>query len=323
MENLSHYPERFSDLKGEREKVENSQIAVQERYNRAIENFVGNIRSDPNVIAVIVCGSLAYDLVWEKSDIDTTVIVRDQVLKTASYCLVEDDIVVNVNLITRSDFKRGFEKMKGGSFLQSYYSRGKMVYTSDESLGDYFEEMKNIDRGDINLYLFYAACELVGICEKCQKWIAVKENPLYAQYYLLKAAEIIARMEVCRNGEPPSREAILKAVLLSGEFMNPFYQDAMTHHFTKEEVNQAISLIDNYLEDNLDAIKEPVIDYMKDGEIKTMTLLTRHFHTEGHFIVSIFDYLAEKGVIERVSQTIRITPKSKLAVEELGYLYIP
>lgn len=303
--------------------MENSQNAVQERYEKAVDAFVKKVKSDPNVIAVIVCGSLAYDVVWEKSDIDTTVVIRDQVLKAKSYCLTEDDIVINVNLITRSDFKRGFERMKGGSFLQSYYSRGKMVFTSDDSLRDYFEEMKVMDRSDINLFLFYSACELVGIYEKCQKWIKVKKNPLYSQYYLLKAADVIARMEVCKNGEPPSREAILKAASLSGELMERFYREAMAHHYTEEEVNRCIALIDTYLEANLEAIKEPVIDYMKDGEIKTLTLLTKHFHAEGHFIVSIFDYLAEKGIIEKVSQTIRITPKSRMAVEELGFLYIP
>lgn len=303
--------------------MDTTQKEVQERYNRAVESFVKNIKSDPNVIAVIICGSLAYDVVWEKSDIDATVIVRDQALKTASYCITEDDIVINIYLVTRSDFKRGFEKMKGGSFLQSYYTRGRMVYTSDESLGDYFEEMKVMDRGDINLFLFYAACELVGIYEKCQKWIKVKANPLYAQYYLLKAADVIARMEVCKTGEAPGREAILKASDIAEEIMKPFYQEAMAHHYTKEEVNSCISLIDAYLEANLDAIKEPVIDYMKDGELKTLTLLTRHFHTDGHFIVHIFEYLAEKGIIEKVSQNIRITPKSRLAVEELGFLYIP
>jgi hypothetical protein len=52
-------------------------------------------------------------------------------------------------------------------------------------------------------------------------------------------------------------------------------------------------------------------------------LIARHFHEDPHFLINIFDYLADKGVIERVSQTIRITPKSRQAVEELGYLYIP
>ena len=54
-----------------------------------------------------------------------------------------------------------------------------------------------------------------------------------------------------------------------------------------------------------------------------MTLIAKYFHAEAHFLIEIFDYLADKGVIEKVSQTIRITPKSRKAVEEIGYLYIP
>ena len=145
---------------------------------------------------------------------------------------------------------------------------------------------------------------------------------MYAQYYLLKAAEVIARIEVSLNGEPPTREAILKAVTLNPELMAPYYQEAMTHHYSEEEISKAIEGIDQYLVQNLDTIAKPVLRYMSDQEIKTVTLITKHFSIESHFIVGIFDYLAEKGIIAKVSQTIRITPKSKLAVEEMGYIYI-
>jgi len=154
------------------------------------------------------------------------------------------------------------------------------------------------------------------------KWLTVKKNPLYAQYYLLKAAEQIARLEVCLSGEPPTREAILKACTLSPGLIEPYYQEAMSHHYSEEEIFNAIQGIDRYLEQQLDIIKKPVVKFMSDQELKTVTLITKHFHSESHFIVGIFDYLAEKGIIAKVSQTIRITPKSKLAVEEIGYLYI-
>jgi len=97
----------------------------------------------------------------------------------------------------------------------------------------------------------------------------------------------------------------------------------MSHHNSEEEISIAIQGIDRYLEQHLDIIKKPVISYMSDQEMKTITLITKHFHSVGHFIIGIFDYLAEKGVIAKVSQTIRITPKSKLAVEEIAYVYIP
>lgn len=299
------------------------QAELKERYNTAAESFVRKVKDDPNIIAVIICGSLAYDMVWEKSDIDMTVVVRDQVLKNKSYCIIEDSITINVELMVRSDFKRGVEKEIGGLFSQSYFAKGKVVYTSDDSLYEYFEELKKIGSDDMALSIFYMASALVGIYEKCQKWLIARKDPLYAQYFLLKAAEIIANMELCKRGEPGSRESIQKAIRLNPEAITPFYQEAMSHHLSEEEVSDAIEKLDRYLEGHIDIIKKPVIEFMSDQQIKTSTLIAKHFKVEGHFIIGIFDYLADKGVIEKVSQTIRITPKSKLAVEELGYLYIP
>lgn len=302
---------------------EKEQLALKERFLAAIDSFVGKVKDDPNVIAVIVGGSVAYDVIWEKSDVDMTIIVRDQILKNNSYCILEDDITINVHLATRSDFKRGVERSIGGSFFHSYLSKGKIIYTTDDSLYEYFEELKEIGEDDIALSVFTMACALVSDYEKCQKWLKARKDPLYAQYFLLKAAEIIANMELCLQGEPSSRRSIQQVLEINPEILAPFYQEAMSHHFTEEEVIKAIEKIDAYLEQHLDIIKKPVLDFMSDQEIKTTTLITKHFHQESHFLVCIFDYLAEKGVIEKVSQTIRITPKSKLAVEEVGYLYIP
>jgi predicted nucleotidyltransferase len=299
------------------------QMELKERYMAATEGFISKVKSDPNVIAVIVCGSLAYDLVWEKSDIDMTLVVRDQLLKNHSYCIIEAGITINVFVTIRSDFKRGLEKNIGGSFSQSYFAKGKIVYTTDDSLYEYFEDIKKLGDDDIALSVFYMAVELVYLWEKSRKWLTVRKDPLYAQYFLLKAAETIANMELCLNGEPASRESIQKALLINPEAITPFYQEAMSHHLSEEEIAGAIEKMDRYLEQHLDIIKKPVLEFMSGQEIKTVTLIAKHFHTEGHYIINLLDYLVEKGIIEKVSQTIRITPKSRLAVEEIGFLYIP
>ena len=299
------------------------QTLLRERFYSAVKSFVAKIKDDPNLIAVIVSGSLAYDLIWEKSDIDMTVVVRDQNLKNDSYSIIEDGILINVGISTRSGFRRFVDRNIGGSFMQAYLAKGQIVYTTDESLKEFFEESKVLGSDDIALSAFFMGCELVGIYEKCQKWLTAREDPLYAQYYVLKAAEIIAHMELCLAGIPASRESIQKAVAANPQLMKTFYQDAMSHHFSPPEVQAAIEKIDQYLESKLDILKKPVIDFMNDNEIKTSTLIAKHFHSDIHFVHNMFDYLADKGIIERVSQTIRITPKSKLAVEELGYILIP
>lgn len=299
------------------------QAELKKRYDAAVDSFVSKVRDDPNIIAVIVCGSLAYDKLWEKSDIDMNVVVRDQHIATSSYCIVEDGITINVWVAPRSQFKRGMERNIGGSIAQSYFSKGKIVYTTDESLYEYFEDIKRIGPDDIALCMFYTAGELVATMDKCKKWLIARKDPLYAQYFVLKAADILADMVLCLNGEPTSRQAIQKALAINPELIGPFYQDAMSHHLTEREITKRIELMDGFLAQNLDTIKKPVLEYMSDQELKTITMITKRFHIESHFIIEIFDYLAGKGVIEKVSQTIRITPKGKQAVEEIGYLYIP
>ncbi len=299
------------------------QEELKQRYMEATNSFIDKVRDDPNVIAIIISGSLAYDVVWEKSDIDMTLVVRDQVLKHTSYCIVEDGIVINVYLMVRSEFKRGLERNIGGSFSQSYFSKGVMVYSTDESLVDFFADLKEMGSDDIANSVFHIANELVYLKEKAQKWLTARKDPLYAQYYLLKAAESIAHMELCLRGEAISREAIQRVLSIRPEVIAPFYQDAMARHLSPAEISTSIEKIDRYLESHLDIIQKPVIEFMSDQEIKTVTLLAKHFHVDSAMIVGIMDYLADKGVIERVSQTIRITPKSKPSVEEIGYLYIP
>lgn len=298
------------------------QSELKSRYMSAIDSFINKIKDDPNIIAVIVCGSVAYDLIWEKSDVDMTVIIRDQNLKNDSYCILEDGILFNVSLVTRSHFRRNTERMLAGSFLQSYLAKGKIMYTTDESLYEYFEELKEMGKDDIALSVFNKAIYLVYLYDKSRKWLYVKKEPYYAQYYILTAATPMADIEVCLNGEPPTRESILRASQLNPEQIKPYYQDAMSHPYSFEELENAIQGIDQFLMKHIDVIKKPVIDFMADNELKTITLIAQHFHMEGHYIEAIMDYLWEKGMIEKVSQTIRITPKSRPAVEELGYLYI-
>lgn len=297
------------------------QEALRSRYKTAVDSFVGKIKDDPNVIAVIICGSLAYDQIWENSDIDMTVVTRDMTLKNRSYSIDEDGININVNVITRSTIKREMERQVGGSFMQAYYAKGVVVYCKDESFIEYFEEMKSIGSDDMALSIFYMACELVYYYDKCRKWLNVKNDPAYAQYYLLKAGEVIARMEVCMSGEPPTREAIRKALEINPDLILPYYKDAMSHLYSIDEINKAIDDIYAYLQSCIPVISRPVIEFMQDGEIKTVTIFADHFSTESHFIINILDFLTEEGIITRVSQTIRITPKSKKAVEEIGYIY--
>lgn len=299
------------------------QAELKKRYQTAIDQFIDKIKEDVNVIAVIINGSVAYDVIWEKSDVDMTVVVRDQQLKSENLSIDEDGITFNVYLVQRSTFKRGMESTLGGSFLQSFYSNGKIVYSTEESLYEYFEDIRQIGEDDIAVSVMHLAGELISTMHKAQKWMTARKDLMYAQYFLLKAAEIIAHMELCIRELPTSRSAIQKAIDLNPGIMEIFYKRPMEHLLTEGEITNTIRQLDCYIEEKMDLFKKPVIEYLSDLQIKTTTMIAKRFRSESHMIIDVLDYLTEKGVLERVSQLIKLTPKSRLSMEEIGFIYIP
>lgn len=290
------------------------------RYNDAVASFVAKVQDDPNVIAVIVYGSVSHGTLWQKSDIDMTVVVRDQNLKNTSYGLYEDDIQLNVNLVKRSELKRFMERDLTGSIDHSFSTTSKIVYTKDESLYEYFESNKKVGKADMERSLFFMASGLVGCMYKVEKWLKVKKDITYARLHLIYASNIIAQMEVCRQLYVPTREAILQATKLNPALMDKFYYKPMAGNMSESEIYDLLDEIDKFLMDNIESIINVLNECLGDGEIKTGTYISNFFKTNLHYIDSLLDYLCDKEIIHKLSQTIRITPKSKMAVDEIAFI---
>jgi predicted nucleotidyltransferase len=304
--------------------MENNQTnsTLRARFEAALESFVSKIKNDSNIRAVILCGSLANDTVWEKSDMDVKVLVRDIKLGTRHFCIEEDGLILNVDLTTEFDFKRGMERSMGGGFMYSFYAQARVVYAKDDSIHTFMEDNKKVGADDRALSFFHSATYLIGDMEKTEKWLVVKKDPLYAQLWCLKTAEIYANMRLVLDNQPPSREALLKLKAYDAETVHYIYEKPLSGRMTIEEVWDMLRFYKNFLVSHVDFLKEPVIAYMTDGEVRTVTALVKHFGMDSHSIYHIFDFLEEMGVVARVTEYTRITPKSRDTVEEVAFVYI-
>jgi len=285
---------------------------VTERYLNAVNDFIEIAKKDVNVIAVIIAGSLANDVVWEKSDIDAMVVVRDQNITVPEFCIDADGIVLNMNVVERSKFVRILEKEDA--------SRAKVLYTTDESIIEMVEKNNIMGERDAQKGALISACDAVCMIEKCEKWLYVKKDYIYCRYYFIKIAEDFARIEIYKAKEIPHREVLQHAQKLNPELIEKFYYKPMNNKLTKDELELLLKEADDYLMANMDYIAEPVLEYLEDGEIKTLTMFYRHFRIGGHFLVHLLNYMASKGVIDQVSETIRITPKSRPSFEEFAFM---
>jgi len=293
---------------------------IQARYEAAVDAFANRLKGDPNVIAVLVAGSVYHGTVWEKSDVDATVVVRDQKIERRTYGIYEDNILINVYVCQRSELKRGMEKNLGGLFGHSIDATTKVVYTSDESLYEYIEENRAVGRADAEKAVFNNVNWLISLMEKIEKWLLVKKDAEYARYYALKAADVIANIEVCSKLIPPTREAILEAAELNPELMETFYKKPMSAPMTEAEIYELLKKMEGYVHTHMDAIISVANEFFGDGEIKTGTQIARHFNSDMHYLHPILDFLCDRDYLVKISQPMRLTPKGRMNVEESAFI---
>ena len=295
---------------------------IQARFEAALTAFVEKIKPDPNILAVIVIGSLTNDTVWEKSDLDVGVFVREMQIPRTSLCIEEDGLRFSVDVQTLFEFKRYLERSVGGGLSNSMFTNARVVYSQDDSIADLLKSVQKLGKDDIALNFFHLASGLLYYMEKIEKWLTVKNDPQYAALWVLQSAYYYANLRLVLDGKPLNREAVLKVIDYAPEFMAPVYVRPMQGPMTVEEVWDILKLFKNFLSQNVDMLRQPVINYMSDGNARTISTLEKHFRLDSHGIFFIFDFLEEMGVVARVTETVKITPKSRRAVEEVAYVYI-
>ncbi|MCL2099761.1 MAG: nucleotidyltransferase [Oscillospiraceae bacterium] len=288
-----------------------------QRYLAAVDSFIEKAKKDVNIIAVIIAGSLANDVVWEKSDIDATAVVRDQNLKVPEFCLDEDGIILNMRVVERSKFVR---ELESGAWSASFMAKARVMYTTDESITKMVEQNKIIGEREAQSSAASAACQVVYYIEKCQKWLYVKKDYTYCRYYIIKMAEALAALEIWLSKEAPGREVLQRAQALNPALVERFYYYPMSRELTEGELEELIDEAEKYLLRHIDYISEPFINFLSDGEVKTLTEFYRQFRWGGHDLVHLLEFLASKGKIERLSETIKLTPKSRPNFEEIAFV---
>jgi predicted nucleotidyltransferase len=298
------------------------QSEIKARFEAALESFVNKVKKDSNVRAVVLYGSLANDTVWEKSDMDINIIMREVKQCTRSFCVEEDGIVLNVDLVTEFDFKRGLERNPNGDWNFSIYSGARVAYAKEESFADFLNDFKQMGADDRALAFFQTSTYLIGDMEKIEKWLTVKKDPQYAQLWCLKATEQYANMRLILDNKPASREAVLKVMAYAPEKIKHLYEKPMQGFLTAEEVWEMLKYYKEFLIENTELLKQPVASYMADGGARTVTTLVKHFGMCSHSIYHIFDFLEEMGVVARVTESVRFSSKSKNTFDEIAFMYL-
>jgi hypothetical protein len=297
--------------------------AVRERYSAAIDALVEEVREDRSILAAILCGSLSYDTVWSKSDVDLVfVTIDDRAIESSGRSLFADGVNVHALLLPRTDFRKLAEGSLRNSFMHSFLARGRLLYTHDETIAALFEDIMALGERDLRIQLFNAASQTLACLDKARKWVVTRGDLEYAALWILYAASSLARMEVMSARQLADREVIPRALQLNPSLFAAVYTDLLNEGKTVARVNRALSAADEYIAGHATTVFAPLLHHLWEvGETRSATDLEDHFRRnhgiEGAIIAC--EYLADRGLIGKAGMPVQLTRRSTVMVQELAF----
>jgi len=303
-----------------------SQSPVQSQFSAALDVLVEQVREDRSILAAILCGSLAYDTVWARSDIDLVLVtVDDKRVDRGDVTLSADGIPVHALLWPRSEFRRAAEGSLRNSFTHSFVAKGRLLFTHDPTIADLHARMQEIGERDTAIQLLRAATAALPAIDKAHKWFVTRGDLDYSALWILNAAIPLARIEIVERRLLADREVLPQALTLNPAFFKRIYVDLLNEKKTAAKVQAALDAVDRYIAERSLDVFAPIIEYLRDaGDARSCVEIEDHFtrHIDVSGVTTACEYLAHRGIIGKASTPVRLTKRSNVDMQELAFFHI-
>jgi len=290
---------------------------VHEDYQSALDELAKKAEADEYILNLMLSGSLSYDSVWEKSDIDVMIITRDEPYRIHR-AFIEKDVFFEGEVVTRDYFRRGTMRVKDGSIFHSYFSMSKVIFSRDDTIMDMYEDVHNIGSRDVEdlLLLNYIFCK--DLINKAYKALYVKDDPHFALNFIMSGIRRMANIEVLLNKTIPLRESTVQALGFNPDFFKTIFIDMVhTPHKTWKVISDVLEKMENYLDEHLKTFVQPVIRLLeKEEEITHYDLKT--YFSDIWLPLDMREFV-ERGLIRQTEAPFRLTKKSSAEMVQPAY----
>jgi hypothetical protein len=300
--------------------------SARQAFTAALDTLVAQVRQDRSILAALLCGSLSHDTIWAKSDIDLVLVtVDDHKIASGGISLNADGVNVHAILIPRAEFRRTVEGSVQNSFMHALLVKGRLLYTHDETIARLCDGLRELGGRDTEIQLLRAATGALPAIDKAHKWLVTRGDLDYTALWILYAATPLAQVEVIGAGLVADREVIPQAMTLNPTLFGTIYSGLLNSKKSRATVVAALDAVDAYLAARAPFLFAPVIAYLREaGEARSCAELENHFkrHFDVSQVTTACEYLADQGLIGKVSLPARLTKKSNVDVQELAFVYL-
>jgi hypothetical protein len=303
-----------------------SNASIREKFTAALDELIAQIKKDRSILAAILCGSLSHDMVWAKSDIDLALVTIDDRKAAQSHVsLNANGVNVHAFMIQRAEFRKSVEGAIRNSFIHSLLAKGRLLYTHDQTIAQLCARLHEIGERDTQVQLLGAATLALTSIDKAHKWLVTRGDLEYTALWILYSATALARVEVMNARMLADREVIPQAMKLNPSFFKLIYSDLLNSKKTRKAVEAALAAVDDYVAQRIPTLFGPLLEHLEEvGEARSATEIEDHFKrnfgVEG--VTTACEYLADRGLIGKVSTPVQLTKVSNIQVQELAFVHL-
>lgn len=297
--------------------------SLHERFKKALDALLEQVRNDRSVLAAILCGSLSHDTVWAKSDIDLLLVtIDDKKVEPAHLALYADGLNLHALLMPRAEFRRIAEGAVRNSFFHAFLVKGRLLYTHDPTIADLCATLGEMGGRDRDVQLLRAATSALPPLYKAHKWFVTRGDLDYTALWILYTATPLAQVEVVGAGLVADREVIPQAMHLNPALFATVYTELLNEPKTPARVQAALNAVDRYLSERAPVLFRPILDHLEEVvEARSSSEIEAYFkrNFDVSEVTTACEYLADQGLIGKASTPVRLTKKSTVDVQELAF----
>jgi hypothetical protein len=208
--------------------------------------------------------------------------------------------------------------------MHSLLAKGRLLYTHDQTIADLCDRLQELGQRDRRIQLLSAATHALPYLAKAHKWFVTRADLEYTALWILYAATPLAQVEVIGAGLLADREVLPQAMKLNPSFFATVYTSLLNGRKTAKGVQAALDAMDAYVAARTPVVFAPVLEYLREaGEARSVSEIDDYFkrHLGIQTATMACEYLADHGVIGKVSIARRLTRRSNVDVQELAFVH--
>ncbi|MGL5615468.1 MAG: nucleotidyltransferase domain-containing protein [Sarcina sp.] len=289
-------------------------------YQKAYKGLINDLNKNEDVLGVTVFGSIITGDLWENSDIDMFIIMKNQAFDKKDFYGKKHDIAVHMRVLSKDDFMNFKSNYTTGSAIHRKLISSKLVIGNDREVVNKYNELKllnDVEKEKWSLSYLGKVISAMGHCKK-----ALENGKLYGAFYAaMELGDAYAKLYLNLNNYLLNSDPLSMAISLDNSFKKKI--DKIVKEHSKEVIEEFIEFVERFLRNNILEASTLLIDKLKDSTepIDSTALLSKEeFKGVGINMEKILKELSKRAIIKISYREYHSSEENKL-IEELVYYY--